>query len=601
MLTNIPLAAAMSVGTSAALTAAIVVVCRRAGWLVYPRRDRWHRKPVAQFGGVAILAAFVATTGAFGLLNHSWRIVALSSFAGVVGLVDDIWQLRPIMKLGLQFGLAVAAVSCGIVYPVRSESWINVAFSILWIVGITNAFNLLDNMDGLAAGVGAIACAVLVFVAPDQAVAAVIVALGGALVGFLIFNFNPAKVFMGDTGSLGLGFALSCLSIEALKHLSTLGSVLFVPVLVLFVPIFDTALVSITRRLNGRRISDGARDHTSHRLVLIGMSEREAVITLYILAALSGAVAIIWKRVWPDVGAGMLGLFLVAVILFWFYMANIQMPDAYLSGTNVFTVVIPELVRSVANKSARVLTDASLIILSAYLAVLLRFNHLNSQDASFFFNVALFAVVIKLPIFALFGLYRNEWGIASFDRVYPVFKGCALGSIVLVVSVVYTGMFAESYRSIFLVDFGLAFTLLTSTRLSNRIFGDLLASSDRKPSLLIGGPEVQFFRHYFSRVHREESRVRLKVMEIDGADNEGSSFLIEVANTIRPKVIGKIYFTPDCSVQVRECVMIMASDCGIPCAQFKFELGSLNGPKAGPEVGSSAFESQYGFVQVGKQ
>jgi hypothetical protein len=119
--------------------------------------------------------------------------------------------------------------------------------------------------------------------------------------------------------------------------------------------------------------------------------------------------------------------------------------------------------------------------------------------------------------------------------------------------------------------------------------------------LLIGGPEVQFFRHYFSRVHREESRVRLKVMEIDGADNEGSSFLIEVANTIRPKVIGKIYFTPDCSVQVRECVMIMASDCGIPCAQFKFELGSLNGPKAGPEVGSSAFESQYGFVQVGKQ
>src|SRR3984957_19814161 len=119
MLTSIPLSVAMSASISAALTAAIVVVCRRVGWLVYPRRDRWHRKPVAQFGGVAILVAFVATTGALGLLDHSWRIVALSCFAGVVGFVDDLCQLRPIMKLGLQLGLAVAAVSCGIVYPIR--------------------------------------------------------------------------------------------------------------------------------------------------------------------------------------------------------------------------------------------------------------------------------------------------------------------------------------------------------------------------------------------------------------------------------------------------------------------------------------------------
>ena len=591
----------MSASISAALTAAIVVVCRRVGWLVYPRRDRWHRKPVAQFGGVAILVAFVTTTGALGLLNHSWRIVALSCFAGVVGLVDDIWQLRPIMKLGLQLGLAVAAVSCGIVYPIRSESWINAFFSILWIVGITNAFNLLDNMDGLAAGVGAIACAGLVLVQPSQTIASVIVVLGGALAGFLIFNFNPAKIFMGDTGSLALGFSLSCLSIEALKHLGTLGSVLFVPVLVVFVPIFDTALVSITRRLNGRRISDGARDHTSHRLVLIGMSERRAVITLYILAALSVAVAVVWKRVWPDAGAGMLGLFLVAGTLFWFYLANMEMPESYLSSTNVITVVVPELVRSVANKSARVLIDASLIILSLYLAVLLRFNKLNSQELSFFFNVALCAVVLKIPIFALFGLYRHEWVIASFDRVYPVFKGCVLGSIVLVVGVVYAGMFATSYRSIFLVDFGLAFTFLTSARLSKRIFDDLLAGSDRKPSLLIGGSEVRFFRHYFSREPREQARVRLKIVEIDGANYPGSSSLIEVANAIKPKALGKIYFTPDCSAQVRERVMVMASHCGVPCAQFKFELGILNVPKAIPDADKTAFEIHYGFVESGKQ
>lgn len=576
---NIPLAAAMSAGISAALTAAIIVVCRRAGWLVYPRRDRWHRKPVAQFGGIAILVAFVATTVALGLLSHSWRIVALSALACLVGFVDDIWQLRPIIKLGLQLGLAVAAVSSGIIYPIRSENWVNAAFSILWIVGITNAFNLLDNMDGLAAGVGVIACASLVFFEPDKTVAAVIVALGGALAGFLIFNFNPAKVFMGDTGSLALGFSLSCLSIEALKHLSTLGSVLFVPVLVLFVPIFDTSLVSITRRLNGRRISDGARDHTSHRLVLIGMSERKAVISLYILAALSGAMAVVWKRVWPDAGAGMLGLFLVAVALFWFYLANMQMPDAYLSGTNIFTVVIPELVRSVANQSARVLTDASLIILSSYLAVLLKFSHLNSQEVSFFFNVALFAVIIKLPIFALFGLYRHEWVITSFDRVYPIFKGCVLGSIVLVVAVVYAGMFATSYRSIFLVDFGLAFTLLTSARLSNRIFSDLLTSTDRKPSLLVGGADVQFFRHYFSRQPRAEARVRLTIVEIYGADRGTPSSLIEAENAIRTRAVGKIYFTPDCSAPLRERVMMMASHCEIPCVQFKFELGSLNGLK----------------------
>src|SRR5262249_34043040 len=142
-------------------------------------------------------------------------------------------------------------------------------------------------------------------------------ALAGALAGFLLFNFNPARIFMGDVGSLAIGFFLACASISSSAHLSGLITVLFVPCLILFIPVFDTLLVSVTRSLHGRRISLGARDHTSHRLVLMGLNERQAVLLLYGIAAIAGSMVFLWKSHWSDLGAGIVSLFLIAATLFW--------------------------------------------------------------------------------------------------------------------------------------------------------------------------------------------------------------------------------------------------------------------------------------------
>src|SRR5262249_55631111 len=189
-----------------------------------------------------------------------------------VGLVDDVRTLSPQMKLFAQIVLATVLIQFGFELQITEHRLVNVFLTLFWLVGITNAFNLLDNMDGLAATVGVVAAGFrLMFFSWDGTADGVraSAAFLGALLGFLVRNFPPAKIFMGDTGSLFVGFYLAGLALAHRSEAYSRGvvAILVIPVFLLLIPIFDTAFVTMTRMLSGRKIAVGGRDHTSHRLV----------------------------------------------------------------------------------------------------------------------------------------------------------------------------------------------------------------------------------------------------------------------------------------------------------------------------------------------
>jgi UDP-GlcNAc:undecaprenyl-phosphate/decaprenyl-phosphate GlcNAc-1-phosphate transferase len=414
---------------STALTAFLVKIAPRKGWVVIPRQNRWNKRVVAQFGGVPILLAF----SAFGLLLPSLRqvlpLLLLTVGMGLLGLVDDLVGLGPKPKLIVQLVLAVIAVHVGIVHPITHTPFFNAAFKVFWIVGITNAFNLIDNIDGLAAGIGIIALAQIVLLAGmDSPVTVLALVLLASASGFLVFNLNPAKVFMGDVGSLSIGFFLACASLMAAAHLSSRGSVLLVPCLVLFIPIFDMLLVSVTRRLNGRAISRGARDHTSHRLVFLGLTEHQAVVTLYGIALSAGALAVFREKFWPDWGVGFLALFLISATLFWVYLAKLHLPDTWLSEPIAVIISVPSFFRRTSALLCVLLLDSLIIVLGFYFACLTKLDKWGPFFLAQFWIVAAASILVKLVFLTASGAYRGEWGLSGLKQCYPVVRGVFLAA-----------------------------------------------------------------------------------------------------------------------------------------------------------------------------
>src|SRR5882757_5930892 len=265
-LISVTVAGVAALVASLAMTPLVRAFARRIGAVAKPKADRWHTKPTAMMGGVAIVIAVIGP--------------ALALF--LVGLTDDFFHIKPYQKLIGQLLGASAVVWFGLVLPWTPYSTVNMLITLFWLVGITNAVNMLDNMDGLAAGVSAIAAAFLAlnFIANQQWLEAVMLAtFAGALLGFLLYNHHPASIFMGDCGSMFVGFFLASsalLSGTGGGRSRSVVAVLAVPVLVLLVPIFDTAFVTLMRKKAGRSASQGGRDHTSHRLVALGLSEKRA-------------------------------------------------------------------------------------------------------------------------------------------------------------------------------------------------------------------------------------------------------------------------------------------------------------------------------------
>jgi UDP-GlcNAc:undecaprenyl-phosphate/decaprenyl-phosphate GlcNAc-1-phosphate transferase len=475
----LPLACAFSL--AACLTGILVRVAPRKGWVASPRQDRWNARVVAHFGGVPVLLAFSIAALSFFRTRQNLIVLLLIWGMAILGLADDIAGLRPKAKLAGQTLLAGLAVYAGIVHPLTSHFWINVTFTMVWIVGITNAVNLLDNMDGLAAGIAIIAAAqVVLFAGLANPISGLALCMLAAVAGFLVFNVNPAKVFMGDVGALAIGFFLACVSVKAAEHLSSLASVLFVPCLVLFIPVFDTLLVSVTRRVSGRPISLGARDHASHRLVLIGLSERQAVSLLYVIAATAGVMAFLWKSSWGDLGAGIVSLFLIGSTLFWVYLAKLELPAAWMSPGDPRLVSMPQYLQQAIAGIFFFLVDAAVISLGLYFAYLVKFERLDRALLGRFLFTAALVLAIKLPLLVIFAAHAHKWAITRRRDIYPVFKAVLLAACLLTAISAALPKTKAVESSIILFDSIFTGVLLVLCRASGRIFDDLFG----KPSFL---------------------------------------------------------------------------------------------------------------------
>lgn len=268
------------------------------GFVDVPHRRKVHRNPTPLMGGIAIFAGAIVAT----LLVYGGRIpnqIAGPMLAGAllagIGLLDDRRQVSPAVRLLFQFIAFTILIAFGIHVRLPVATWLNYALTLFWLVGIINAINLLDNMDGLSAGVCAVASSFMLLIGAmnDQyLVASLAAALLGACLGFLRHNFSPATIFMGDAGAYFLGFWLAVLGIQLRFPQNVSFVTWMVPVLILWVPIFDTTLVVVSRLRRGVHPFTGGKDHLSHRLVARGMSQREAVLVLYLVSGIFGMLAL---------------------------------------------------------------------------------------------------------------------------------------------------------------------------------------------------------------------------------------------------------------------------------------------------------------------
>lgn len=305
---QIALIALVALTFSILVTPLVRRVALRAGVVSVPRTRDIHVTPVPLLGGAAIYLGFMAALLLFGDRAYIRELVAIllgATLVSLFGLADDRWGLGAAAKLGGQALAAVVLLLGGTQVQLFAQPWLNWALTIAWVVGITNAINFLDNMDGLSGGVATIAAAFFLLLAamnePRQVlVGAMSAALLGACLGFLRYNLNPATIFMGDTGSLFIGFVLAALAIK-LRFLSNIPLVTWmVPVCVLALPIFDTCLVVVARLRRGvNPFTTAGKDHLSHRLHALGLTRREAVLTCYLIAGACGLVGVYLTQARP--------------------------------------------------------------------------------------------------------------------------------------------------------------------------------------------------------------------------------------------------------------------------------------------------------------
>jgi len=302
----------------ASLAAAVVLVplmirvARKVQFLDHPGPRKIHTEPIPYGGGLVVAAAvlvacYVASRRGLPLAPKAFPYVVYALGALVIlvlGLVDDRRKLSAGFKLFVQ-AIVAAGVAIGgerlRMFDIPPA--ISVAVTVLWILAVTNAFNLLDHMDGLSSGVALLAGSAFLVVALQTGqplIAAMIVPLLGACAGFLLFNFPPAKIFLGDAGSLFIGFWLSCLTISFTFYVKNDRYELytyFVPLAILAVPLFDTASVVLIRLLNRKPLFEGDTNHLAHRLTALGMSRRGAVLTVYALTLTAGISAVLLYHV----------------------------------------------------------------------------------------------------------------------------------------------------------------------------------------------------------------------------------------------------------------------------------------------------------------
>jgi UDP-GlcNAc:undecaprenyl-phosphate/decaprenyl-phosphate GlcNAc-1-phosphate transferase len=496
----------VSFALALALTPAVRWLARRRGLVAQPKADRWHRKPTAMFGGVAIFltvaVCYLLFLRAMPHQPYGWVVMAASTFLFLIGLVDDLLHIKPYQKLVGQVMGTALVIDYGLSLPWTYTPAINVAITFVWLIGITNALNLLDNMDGLAAGIAAIASAFLAlsFLATGQVGAALMLGIfTAALLGFLVYNSNPASIFMGDCGSMFIGFFLASMALMSVSGTRgrTFLIVVAVPVLILFIPIFDTTFVTVLRKLSGRAASQGGRDHTSHRLVALGLTERRAVWMLYGFAALSGFLALMVNKVRLDVSFVAIFAFTIVLTLVGVYLAGVKVYDeAEVAAARERPLVSFLVDLSYKRRVFEVLLDVALVVLAYYCAYTLLYGPISQSETAWhlFWRTVPVLVFVKMFGFLASGVYRGLWRYISIENVIGYGKAVVLSSLVSILALVFAFRFEGLSRRVFALDAMLMFLLLTGSRAAFRMFRRLLpnggAGADSRRILIYGAGDA---------------------------------------------------------------------------------------------------------------
>jgi len=498
------------------LTPVVRRIAVQYGHVAVPRKDRWATKTTGLFGGVSIFVSLMVAWLLPAWLFFSYQThihpmlpVALGGTAMfLLGLADDISEMNPQYKLIGQVVAASLLVVFGFQFDWFGGKTANVVVSVFWIVGITNAFNLLDNMDGLAAGIAAISgffLFVWLLFMPDaepqiSAVQLLLAAYTGSLLGFLIYNFNPASIFMGDAGSLLIGFMLAALTLMGAPLEATPGvqaaplfnqlSVIAVPCLILFIPILDTAFVSVMRKLFKRSIFQGGRDHSSHRMVAIGFSEKKAVMVLYLFAVISGLLALSVYPLEMGISIVIITLYLLLVLLFWLYLAHVKVYEKTAdSGRKQAGFLMPTLMEAGYRRTLfSVLLDLLLITVAYYSAYLLRFGGDIGQNFQHFIRSLPILFACQIFCLYIFGVYQRLWRISRLGDLSAYAKGVTSGAVLTVIVIVLVYRFQGFSRAVFIIYWGVMLILVAFSRFFFRMLDDWLVRENHngKPALIYG-------------------------------------------------------------------------------------------------------------------
>jgi UDP-GlcNAc:undecaprenyl-phosphate GlcNAc-1-phosphate transferase len=580
----IALVALVALPVSALVIATVLRSGLRNRLVKTPQGDRWVENPTPIAGGIGIFAGFAAAIGlaiAAGQVDAGgelYGILAGCALLFVAGLVDDLHHLSPLAKLVLQFGAAAIVIASGTQVQIVHNDVAASAIALLWLVGMTNAFNLLDNMDGLAASLATIAA---VFFAIDAVTVheshlTLVLALGVAFgcLGFLPFNLRPrrpAATYMGDAGSQVLGFLLASLGLaSSWKVAGTTIATLILPVLILAVPILDTALVTVIRLLEGRPVTQGGRDHSSHRLVRYGLSEKHAVLLLGLVAATLGATSLgynVLDQKWVTLPAVLLTF--VLLVQFGSFLADIEQRPAPAEGgfLRTFDVHWRRLVE--------VVVDFGLISGSFLAAYYLQVGGGTNYQRYLFLQTLPILIMARYLAFMLFGLYRSVWRYAVARDLLAIVAAVAVSDLAAAAVVSWTQAIRDPYpHSIFVVDALICIALVAATRLGERLVLQLLGrrrTAVVRRSLIVGAGRAGRSLHRELRETPGErvlgfvdDNPRLRRRRLQGLPVRGSLDEIErIVARAQPDVV--LVTIPDADRARLDRVLVACEQAGIAC------------------------------------
>ncbi len=473
-----------------AFTYAVRPLATMVGAVATPKEDRWHRGTIPLMGGLAITGAVLAVVPLLPSMSWSaWMLVSGATVLAAVGLLDDFRPLRPQVKFLVQLVITAVVVAGGVRLTITGVSAVDQLITLAWLVGVTNAFNLLDNMDGLSAGIGLIAAGFrcYFFLVDGNMEGALLAAtLCGALGGFLLFNFQPASIFMGDTGSLFIGMMVGGLNvIGPFPYSRGTVAVLLLPVLLLLVPLFDTAFVTVARTLAGVSVAQGGRDHTSHRLVALGLSERSAVLSLWAMAFGSGVVAVLSYRYGLPYTATLVGLLVAGVAVLG---VKLGLQRVYPKSSERSAVVRVLADFQYKKQVATIALDAALVALAYYSAYLLRFEGSLEAELAVFSASLLTVLALHAVMLGLFGVYQDSWRHAGIRDLVNLAMATSAGTAASMLAVLTQYRFEGYSRAVFAIHWLLVTTFLCGSRVLFRALGELLRTEKRQgPRTVIYG------------------------------------------------------------------------------------------------------------------